>query len=244
YVQDEIEYDFVTLRLGFRFDYGRAGGLFFANPLDPTNGTTARDVCENPHAFQNVKVRIPNESGTGTTVTQMSADPSWTWEVCSDPEKRDVLAEAARIASYDDFAESSLRKQFSPRLQLSFPVTDASNFFFNFGRYSQNPLLNNIYQGTGIGTSQEGVPGGPRIFSTSYSVDWIGSPHLLVERTDAYEIGFQAAINDEYSFQTAFFTKDQFGLTGLQEGGREVTDPGATYGTSIPRYWVLVNKDF
>src|SRR5690606_931852 len=76
------------------------------------------------------------------------------------------------------------------------------------------------------------------------SVDWVGCPHLLVERTDAYEIGFQAAINDEYSFQTAFFTKDQFGLTGLQEGGREVTDPGATYGTSIPRYWVLVNKDF
>lgn len=244
YVQDEIEYDFVTVRLGFRFDYGRAGGLFFADPLDPTNGTTARDVCENPLAFQNVRVRVPNESGTGTRVVQMSADPSWTWEYCSHPDNRDVLAEAARIASHDDFGESSLRKQFSPRIQLSFPVTETSNFFFNFGRYSQNPLLNNIYQGTGIGTPLEGVPGGPRIFSTSYTIDWIGNPHLLVERTDAYEIGFQAAINDEYSFQTVFFTKDQFGLTGLQEGGRNVTDPGATYGTNIPRYWVLVNKDF
>src|SRR5690606_40268338 len=40
YIQDKIEYDFLTVNLGLRFDYSRADGLFFTDPLDPTNGTT------------------------------------------------------------------------------------------------------------------------------------------------------------------------------------------------------------
>jgi outer membrane receptor protein involved in Fe transport len=244
YLQDRMEFDFLTVRLGARFDYGRAGGLFFANPLDPTAGTTAREVCSDPSRYQNVSVRVPVRDAdgniTGTTMQSMSANTAWTEEFCF--QNRPALEEAALIATHDDFAESSLRTQFSPRIGLSFPVTENSNFFFNFGRYSQNPLLNNIYQSTGIGTGAEGIPGGPTIFSTSYTVGWIGNPHLLVERTDAYEIGFQSVLGDNYAFQTTFFTKDQFGLTGLQEA--RATDVGATYGSIAPRYWVLVNKDF
>jgi hypothetical protein len=57
YFQDRIEYDFITVRLGFRYDLGEAGGLFFANPLDPTAGTTAFEVCQNPEQWQGVTVR-------------------------------------------------------------------------------------------------------------------------------------------------------------------------------------------
>src|SRR5258708_34098111 len=53
YLQDRIEYDFLTVKLGGRFDLGSAGGNFWRNPLDPTNGTTAATVCANPKAGQN-----------------------------------------------------------------------------------------------------------------------------------------------------------------------------------------------
>jgi hypothetical protein len=46
YLQDRVEYDFLTLKMGLRFDYTHAPGKFFANPLDPTNGTTAAEVCQ------------------------------------------------------------------------------------------------------------------------------------------------------------------------------------------------------
>ena len=46
YVQSTIEYDFITIKLGGRFDYGRAKGLGFTDPFNPSNNTSAREVCE------------------------------------------------------------------------------------------------------------------------------------------------------------------------------------------------------
>src|SRR5690606_14149104 len=179
YVKDKIEYDFITLGLGARFDYGRASGQFFANPADPTNGTTALEVCRNPSQWQNKAVRTFDAS-TGQIVTErLSADLSWNAQSCGDVNIRN---EAARIATADDFAEADARTQFSPRIGVSFPVTETSQVFFNFGRYSQNPILKNLYQATGIGTPREGTTAGPALFATGYDVPFLGNPHLLTEQ--------------------------------------------------------------
>lgn len=247
YIQDRIEYDFLTVRLGFRFDIGRAGGLFFANPLDPTNATTAFDVCDNPTdpRWQNAQVRTFD--GEKVVVQTMSADPTWTRSACALDQS--LLQEAALIASSDDFSETSLRKQFSPRIGVSFPVTASSSIFFNFGRFSQNPLYNNLYQNTGVGTAAEGTPEGPILFSSAYTVPFLGNPNLLIEQTTSYEVGFLAELGEDYGLSLILFSKDQFGLTGIRQGGvkadgSSVFDPGVTYGTNSPRYSVLLNQDF
>lgn len=244
YLQDKIEYDFVAVQLGFRFDWGKAGGLFFADPLDPTNGTTAIDVCTNPTAFGPVRHPI-----TGETI---SPNPAWTVQTCAGA-TRDS---AAVVAFGDDFAESSTRTQFSPRIGINFPVTARSSFFFNFSRLSQNPLFNNIYQNTSIGTVGEAIPCGfarsgadqvnecgPILAATTYQPPFLGNPNLLIESTTTYEVGYLAELLDNYGFQLIFFNKDQFGLTGLRLA-QGIFDPGATYNTSTPTYQVLVNQDF
>jgi len=244
YVQDQIEYDFLTLKLGARFDYGRATGLFFANPVDPTNGTNALDVCRNPGDWQNVTVREFNPTTGRVEVSTISADPGWNLEVCGDPA---VRAQAARVAASDDFAEADARTQFSPRIGVSFPVTASSNLFFNFGRYSQNPILRNTYQNTGIGTEREGTAAGPELFSSIYTVPFLGNPHLLTEQSTAYEIGYNQEIGNTYALTAVVFSKDQTGLTGLATVGTfpfQVQDPGVTYGSSAPRFSILINKDF
>jgi hypothetical protein len=164
YIQDQIEYDFVTVNIGLRWDIGKAGGLFFPDPLDPTNGTTATGTnnprssgyspiirrdgpCIAPEDWQDVNVRYFD--GLQTIDTVMSADLSWTRDSCLASE--DAITSAALIASSDDFSEAGTRSAVSPRIGLSFPVTANSSFFFNFGRFTQNPLLNNIYVNTGIG---------------------------------------------------------------------------------------------
>lgn len=237
YVQDKIEYDFLTVKLGFRVDYGKAPGLAFANPADPNNGTTALQVCANP------------------------ADPRWGIAPADQPRFQDacgdplIREEAALIATVDDFKEADARSQFSPRIGVSFPVTASSQLFFNFGRNSQNPILRNLYWNTKIGTSEEGQaalgctePGGCLdLRRVEGQPVFLGNPRLLIESTTNYEVGYVQEVGDNYALDVILFSKDQFGLTGIRNVGFPpftTFDPGATYGTNNPRYVVLVNADF
>ena len=242
YVQDKIEYDFVTIDLGFRFDYGRAEASFLANPLDPTNGTTALDVCRDPASWQNQRVRY--HDGTQARDTIVSANTGWTAASCGDPEQR---ALAAFIASGDDFAEAPARMQFSPRIGISFPVTATSNLFMNFGRYSQNPVLRNLYWQTAAGTSREGTPQSLDLNAFEFQRPFLGNPSLEIETTTAYEIGYLAEVSDNYAITAVAFAKNQTGLTGVRLVGQDpfpVFDPGVTYGSPAPQYLVLVNSDY
>jgi len=250
YLQDKIEYDFLTIKLGARFDFGQAGGLFFADARDPTNGTTAREVCDGQVASINGGQPFTDGPNSG-------------FAACTNT--RSLLDSAATLAQFDDFTQSRTRTQFSPRIGVSFPLTERSTVFFNFGRYSQNPLYNNLFQNTGIGSTagEDGgnicpedavVPGTtschPIIFSDIYTVSFLGNPNLLIEKTTSYEMGFATELGDAFALQITAFSKDQFGLSGLRQGGRtpdgtRLFDVGATYGgQSQYNYFVIVNQDF
>jgi outer membrane receptor protein involved in Fe transport len=135
--------------------------------------------------------------------------------------------------------------------------------FFNFGRYSQNPLYNNIYTNTGNGTvagdsaglcSDTQVISGTDacypIMTNAYgSAQFVGNPNLLIEKTTQYEFGFATEMGGNYALQISAYSKDQFGLTGSRRGGQDAAgtryfDVGSTYGNSTYNYWVLVNQDF
>jgi len=253
YLQDRIEYDFLTLKLGARFDYGKVPGTFFANPLDPTNGTTAADVCANPAdpRWANRDVNFISFDERGQRVsTPYRADPAWTAASCGGDSIRTI---ASRIATFDDFREAKTRTQFSPRIGVSFPLTEASAVYFNFGRYSQNPLLNNLLTNTGIGTSTEGTTRGPILeVPGEGNPGIIGNPNLAIERSTTYEVGYRGEIQNTYGLSVTLFNKNQTGLTGIRKGGQkvgtrgleQVFDPGVTYGSNTPTYQILVNQDF
>jgi len=257
YVQDRIEYDFLTIKLGVRYDLGSAGGTFWVNPLDPTNGTTAADVCANPSDWQDRTFKEYDASADSSYSTTMSANPNWATELGTncvslatgqvDPA---TLDSAARIASSDDFGTSKQRRQFSPRIGVSFPLGPSSALFFNFGRNTQNPLLNNLFVATGIGTTREGTVAGPTMtIPTGGGVPYIGNSNLLTEQTTSYEIGYAAELGGDYAIAVTAFSKDQIGLTGFRTGGLvngvQVFDPGATYANdATPSYSILVNQDF
>jgi outer membrane receptor protein involved in Fe transport len=219
----------------------------FANPLDPTNGSTALDVCENPQDWQNVAVRVFNEETLEVEEFNVSADPTWTRQICA--EDRANLDEATVIATGDDFTKAKRRSQFSPRLGITFPVTANSNLFFNFSRFTQNPLYNNQLQSTGIGKPAEGTPDGPVIFAGGSNFPFLGNPNLVIEETTMYEIGYLAELFDDFALSMVLFSKDQNGLTGVRTGGvdengNQVFDEGVTYGTNTPSYSIVVNQDF
>jgi outer membrane receptor protein involved in Fe transport len=248
YLQDRVEYDFLTVKLGARFDWGSAPGWALASPRDPTNGTTAREICD----------------ADSTTYSYYDSTSSTTYRgfgACA--LDANLLATATAEAAKDDFVKAGTRTQFSPRLGVSFPLTERSMVFFNFGRYSQNPLYNNIYTNTGNGTvagdsaglcSDTQVISGTDlcypIMANQYgTAQFVGNPNLLIEKTTQYEFGFATEMGGNYALQISAYSKDQFGLTGSRRGGQDASatryfDVGSTYGNSTYNYWVLVNQDF
>jgi outer membrane receptor protein involved in Fe transport len=246
YIQDRIEYDFLTVKLGFRFDYGKAEGSSFANPLDPTNGTTAREVC------------LGTAPSVGATTPFSYTDATGTYtglDACGIEAAR---AEAAKIAQGDDFEDAKPRKAFSPRIGISFPLNERSSLFFNAGRYSQNPIYNSLYQNTGVGTVAG--PGGgvcseearrpnsiectPTLINDLGTPGFIGNPSLLLEQSTQYEVGYAAELGQRYAINLTFFAKDNTGLSGIRRSNR-VQDIGTTYaGQANPTYTVLVNQDY
>ena len=251
YLQDRIEFDFLTVKLGARFDYGLAKGQFFRNPRDPTNGTTASDVCNNPTNFGlpagYFQTKLPGDTTTLRGLAACSNDAA-------------LMASARDTAALDDFGPAPKRKQFSPRIGIQFPLTERSAVFFNFGRYAQNPALYDLYRGTGVGTfgtndagervTFEGTRRAVRLVTQSGSqVPLLGNPQLETEISTAYEIGYAVEFLRNYALRMVAYNKDQTGLTGIRAGGlREdesrVSDVAATYGAQQPEYFILVNTDF
>lgn len=116
----------------------------------------------------------------------------------------------------------------SPRLGLSFPVSDRTVFHTQFGKFVQQSRLRDIFQG---------------YYATGSNVSggfFIGSPvgfDVRPTRTTQYEIGFTQQISDFASFDiTGYYKdiKDQIVYDILRTG------PGSQFGS----YAILRNGDF
>ncbi len=251
YFQDKIEYDFLTVKLGFRYDYGSAKGSSFTDPLNPLNGTSAREVCNGAAPGIGATTPFTGVDGNGAPLSGFAA--------CNSAVNKTQLTDsAAKIAQKDDFKKADARSAFSPRVGVSFPLSERSSVFFNAGQYSQNPLYNNLYQNTGVGTTA-GPAGGnvcksgqvkpgsaecyPTIFSDAYTPAYIGNTNLLTEGTTSFEVGYAGEIQQRYAVRVTLFSKDETGLTGIKRS-RSIQDVGNTYNTALPRYFVVVNQDY
>jgi outer membrane receptor protein involved in Fe transport len=119
-------------------------------------------------------------------------------------------------------------KAVSPRLGLSFPVTDRTVFHLQYGKFIQSPQLNTIY----IGGAELA-----RIFSGRNFINTPVGFGVDPERTTQYEIGFTQQISDFASFDMTGFYKD---IKGQIQIGKIITQSGAV----AQSYNVLENGDF
>ena len=250
YLQDRIEYDFLTVKLGFRFDYGKAEGQAFRDPRDPSNGTTAREVCEGTYGGRApAQVTVDGVTYTGFAACQRLPRPN----PAANPFYLDT---AIAIAQQDDFIEAEARTAFSPRIGVSFPLTERSQLFFNAGRYTMNPLYHNVYRNSGVGVTAGGAEGFCKANEVkpgttecvpplgANNPDFVGNPNLRLEEATQYELGYGGEFGRVYAANVAVYNRDETGLSGIRRS-QATQDVGTTYaGTSIPNYFVIVNQDF
>ncbi len=81
----------------------------------------------------------------------------------------------------------------SPRVGISFPITENSKLYFNYGHFRQMLLARDIF---GI---EQSLSGG---------IDRIGNPNHPLPKTVAYELGYDQNFFDQFLFRVSGFYRD------------------------------------
>jgi outer membrane receptor protein involved in Fe transport len=117
---------------------------------------------------------------------------------------------------------------FSPRIGFSFPVTDQTVFYAQYGKFVQQSRLRDVYLGYAISASN--IRGG-------YAIENPVGFGLRPETTIQYDFGFRQQIGDFLAFDIGAFYKD---IRDQIQVRQIPSAPGAAHGA----YDAWVNGDF
>jgi len=125
------------------------------------------------------------------------------------------------VTEFEDKTYGALGRRWkmrlSPRLGLSFPVTERDKFFFNYGHFSQWPRFAYVY---------------PQLETQVASkIQLLGNPNLDPKVTVEYETGIQHEFGGLWSLGVTFFNRDIYDyaksvqLDAVEIGADETPDP-------------------
>lgn len=97
----------------------------------------------------------------------------------------------------------------SPRIGVSYPVTNQSALFFAYGHFYQFPELGQIFDNADYQILANLQAGG-----ISYGV--LGNPDIKPQRTVQYQFGFKQSITDDFGIDLSMFYKDIRNLLGVK----------------------------
>ncbi len=127
------------------------------------------------------------------------------------PSRRGSVTEV--IEGIKSAEDATLKFQISPRLGVSYPVTDRSQFRVNFAMMFKMPEYNNLYDNA-FGDAQRGN----QLF---------GNPNIEPQKVLVYEMAYEAQIADDYYLDISAFYRDIYNQTGV------------TYVPAIPSPYII-----
>lgn len=113
------------------------------------------------------------------------------------------------------------KQQLSPRVGISYPITDKDVLHVTYGHYFQLPVFDDFYTN--------------HAFDLRGALKYIGNPNLTEEKTVAYEAGVEHGFNDYLKLSVVGFYKD---IADLVDHKRYVnSETGAIF-------WINNNSDY
>lgn len=177
YLQDKMELEDFVLNAGLRLDYWDANTNVLKNLYDVSNSmNTQLWGTKEDFILKNPGKPVPSDGwGNPNTLDD------------------------------DSFEKSKPFVVLSPRLGFSFPVSDKTVFFAQYGTFAQMPRLSLLY------SSQDRL------------IEWykqpgyitINNPRLKPEKTTQYEVGIRQQIGDLASINLSAYYKEVTGLIQL-----------------------------
>lgn len=132
-------------------------------------------------------------------------DPSIPYARGLDPNKFDI----------EDFRIKDIEVEFSPRIGIGFPVTEATVFHAQYGRFIQVPELNDMY-------------GGPFDYNQFISMEPQNGFNggMFSEKTTQYEVGFRQLLGSNSALNLTAFYKNTQSLVNVQNNQYQRTQGG------------------
>jgi hypothetical protein len=122
----------------------------------------------------------------------------------------DGLNQTLSTVDAGTFTRTKANHLILPRISFSFPVTDKTIFYAQYGKYAQMPSLGQLYRsdnsfGNIVNPNTRSPYGG--------SAPWLVQP----ERTTQFEVGFRQYVTDNLAFSFNGFYKDTKNLIQLRK---------------------------
>ena len=131
------------------------------------------------------------------------------------------------IGRDDNLTSSSVKTYVSPRIGISFPISDRGAFRVAYGHFVQMPAYNEMFKNpVDVNTNQGRLTGRE-----------IGNPNLEPERTVKYEMGLQQQIAEFMGVDFNFYYKNVRNLLGLEILN---TSDGVQYYRTVNRDYGLI----
>lgn len=125
----------------------------------------------------------------------------------------DITYNAAPGEETPAYREAEANSRWSPRLGISFPISERSKMHFNYGVYYQAPRFTYLY------TNLQG--------DISSGFPLLGNPDLEPEQTTSYELGLDHLLADDIRLDVTAYYKDISDLvttrTSFKVAGKSVT---------------------
>ncbi len=212
YIQDKIELQEIIINIGVRFDYFDARGIVPTDFRDPSLTRPIRtiDIFQgNELLYNDVPFRV-NSDDSRALIDPKTGEPfseSIPQEArFIDAAGNDVSARNwSAIGSW--FESSRNRSQVSPRIGISYPITDRAAVHFSYGFFFQNPTFEHLY----INPEFEINPERSGVVNTL-----IGNANLKNQKTINYEMGLQQQLGENIGFFLTGFYKDINNWIGTQ----------------------------
>ena len=174
YIQDKIEYDYLIVNVGLRFDYFEPDG-----------------------------------------------------EYLKDPNKINLLDELQPPFPDSLLIKAKSKYQVSPRVGISYPISDAGAIHISYGHFFQIPPFENLYRNPNFRIPLTGE------FPQNIG-NTIGNADLDPQQTIMYEIGLQQALTSELGITITGYYKDIRNLLGSE----------IFIKNEFRKFSKLVNKDY
>ncbi|MCX6120646.1 MAG: TonB-dependent receptor [Ignavibacteriales bacterium] len=197
YLQDKMEFKSLIVNFGVRFDWFHPDGQVLANPADPNVYWPLQPQYQDSVIAPGV---------TDTTLLHQ-------------------IAVQKRMGFW--YKNATDKYQFSPRLGVSFPITDQGIIHFSYGLFFQMPSFYQLYQSPGYKL---------RIAGSTF-LGTIGNPDLNPEQTTKGELGLQQQLSDDISIDITGYFNDIRNLSGT------LNEIIYVYGGAA-EYSKFVNTDF
>ncbi len=206
FVQDKMEFSDLVVNLGLRYDMLDPKSVY----ADPTLNLGYR-YDGNVYETSDLN-SIPFEAFDAGQVE---------WGYINDDE------------SFSPPNKATVKKFWSPRVGIGYPVTENTAFHFNYGQFIKYPDYNYMYDySNSNGIGGEGVPSsisnvfsgngdafatlmGNSMYPFPFNLgDWyippVGSPNIKPERSVQYEFGLRTLLTPEYLLTLTLFYNDRY----------------------------------